>query len=304
MSGRVPRVSLGMPVYNGESYLAEALDSVLSQSFGDFELFISDNASTDGTEQLAHKYAGRDPRIRYSRNASNLGVSANFGRVFEETSGPYFKWVVHDDVLEPGYLAACVSLLDRAGDVAALAYPKTLLIDERGAVLGPYEDRMDLRDARPSQRFARLLRDLKYAHCGLGLIRREALRQTDLIGPFERSDVVMLGQLALRWQFWEHPERLYRRRVHAQSSMVAYTTPEEYAARMGRRVRVAMPRWTLLAEMARSVMRAPLGMRERLRCQGVLLGEWGSRYWRQVLGEWKRLALYPLSGAGRTARGG
>jgi glycosyltransferase involved in cell wall biosynthesis len=295
-------VGLGLPVYNGSRYLRATLDSVLAQDFGDFELWISDNASTDATEEICRACAARDPRIRYHRSEHNLGQSPNFRRAFELARGEYFKWVVHDDLLEPGYLRACVGLLDAAPPSAVLAYPKTILIDENGAELQRYEDRMDIRDRRPSRRLAHLLRYFHLNHCGLGLIRREALARTRLIGPFEHSDIVLLAELAIQGQFWEHPEYLYRRRIHDQSSFAAYS-PQQFAARMDARarpVRVSMPRTRLFVEISRSIAREPLGLAERLRCEGALLREWVPRFWRVVGGEWKRLLLYAL---GRAAPG-
>jgi glycosyltransferase involved in cell wall biosynthesis len=292
-----PRVSLGLPVYDGARFLAEALDSALAQTFGDFELLISDNASTDDTAEIARAYEARDRRIRYTRHPSNLGQSPNFRSVFERTSAPYFKWMVHDDVLEPGYLRACVARLDEAAGSAVLAYPRTLLIDESGRVLEPFEDRMDLRDRAPSRRLGRLLRDFRLGHCALGLIRREALAQTDLIGPYEHSDIVLLAQLALRGEFREHPEILYRRRIHPRSSFADYRSPQEFARRMDsarRPPRVSMPRTRLFWNLTRSIAGAPLSPLERLRCERELLAAWGPRYWRVVGGEWKALLLHPL----------
>jgi glycosyltransferase involved in cell wall biosynthesis len=110
---RTPRVSIGLPVYNGENYLAETLDSILAQTFTDFEVIISDNASTDRTETICRQYAAQDRRIRYLRNTSNLGAAKNYNRVFELSQGEYFKWNGHDDPLAPVFLERCVAVLDR-----------------------------------------------------------------------------------------------------------------------------------------------------------------------------------------------
>jgi glycosyltransferase involved in cell wall biosynthesis len=102
-----PRLSIGMPVFNGEKYLKEALDSILAQTYSDFELLISDNASTDRTEQICREYAAKDRRIRYYRNEKNIGAPKNFNRVFELSSGKYFRWATftHPSA-KPNYLAA------------------------------------------------------------------------------------------------------------------------------------------------------------------------------------------------------
>ncbi len=93
-----PRVSVGMPVYNGEKFIREALDSLLAQTFTNFEIIISDNASTDGTPIICSEYAERDSRIRYVRQAENIGIMKNFQFVLDEAIGEYFMWAAHDDL--------------------------------------------------------------------------------------------------------------------------------------------------------------------------------------------------------------
>src|SRR5215212_10104103 len=107
-----PRVTVGIPVYNGAKYLGQAIESVLAQTFADFELIICDNASTDATAAIALDYAARDPRVRYARNRENLGVGRNFNRLIELGMGQYFKWLAADDVIAPEFLERCVEALD------------------------------------------------------------------------------------------------------------------------------------------------------------------------------------------------
>ena len=93
----VPRLSIGLPVYNGENYLAESLDALLGQTYEDFELIISDNASTDGTADICRRYAKQDSRIRYIRQPRNIGCAPNHntGRY---ARGELFKWASDDDL--------------------------------------------------------------------------------------------------------------------------------------------------------------------------------------------------------------
>jgi glycosyltransferase involved in cell wall biosynthesis len=98
-------VSIGMPVYNGERFLRQALDALLAQDYEHFELVISDNASTDKTRAICLEYAARDERIRYYRNDENTGALRNFNRVFELSSGEYFMWAAHDDRWEPSFIS-------------------------------------------------------------------------------------------------------------------------------------------------------------------------------------------------------
>ena len=108
--GPVPRVSVGLPVYNGERFLAQAIDSVLQQTHSDLELVISDNASTDRTEEICRSYTTQDSRVRYFRSSANIGACRNFSRVFELSRAPYFKWACYDDICVPGFLEKCVAV--------------------------------------------------------------------------------------------------------------------------------------------------------------------------------------------------
>ncbi len=292
-----PRVSIGLPIYNGADYAAVCLDSLLSQRFEDFEIVISDNASTDETGDICRSYAERDSRIRYIRQPENKGVAYNFRTVFEHARAPYFKWATHDDLCLPGYLGACVGILDSTDESVVLAYPRTILIDENGDEVEPYEDRMDMRERRPSERLRHQLQKLRFCHCGLGLIRRTALERTRLIDGFESSDVVMLAELALLGEFHEHPEFLYQRRIHGGSSFGAYSDALAYAARMDPARKsgpLPMPRTRLYVEITRSIFRAPIPAREKLRSHRILLENWGPRFWRVIGGEFKRRLRWDL----------
>ncbi|MGH9198508.1 MAG: glycosyltransferase family 2 protein, partial [Acidimicrobiia bacterium] len=118
-----PRVSIGLPVYDGEDFIAEQIESLLKQSFGDFELIIADNASTDRTQQICLGYSAQDPRIRYIRNATNVGPVANHNLLIDSARGGYFKFAAHDDIHERDFLARCIEVLDSDASVV-LAYPQ------------------------------------------------------------------------------------------------------------------------------------------------------------------------------------
>src|SRR6187402_1563429 len=116
-----PRVTVGIPVYNGAEYLEQAIQSVLAQTFSDFELIICDNASTDATAAIVLDYAARDSRVRYARNRENIGSARNYNRLFELATGEDFKWMACDDLITPQFLEYCVAALD-AAPCAVLAY--------------------------------------------------------------------------------------------------------------------------------------------------------------------------------------
>lgn len=99
-----PAVSIGLPVYNGERYIKEAIESVLRQLYTDFELLISDNCSTDHTEEICRAYASKDSRIKFWRQSENIGPRNNFIFVMKEAQGIYFSWLAHDDYLKPDFI--------------------------------------------------------------------------------------------------------------------------------------------------------------------------------------------------------
>jgi glycosyltransferase involved in cell wall biosynthesis len=116
------KVSIGMPLYNAERYLERALEALLAQTFTDFELIISDNASTDSTWEICNTYAARDKRIKLYRNETNQGARKNFTRVLDLAQGIYFMWASYDDLWENNFLEACVKALEHQPD-AVLSFP-------------------------------------------------------------------------------------------------------------------------------------------------------------------------------------
>ena len=129
----MPLVSIGVPVYNGEKYLAEALDSVLAQSVKDFELIISDNASTDRTPEICRSYQARDSHY-YFHSDRHIGLALNFNRVFELSSAPLFHGGSCDDLYEPLFLERRVDGLHRDPGVV-LSHTRTRMIGDAGEPL-------------------------------------------------------------------------------------------------------------------------------------------------------------------------
>src|SRR5258706_4754500 len=113
MANGVPKVSIGLPVYNGATLLGRAIESLLAQTYLDFELIIADNCSTNGTVELCRDYVMRDSRIRLHQNQINIGAAKNFNRVFELSSGQFFMWAAHDDLWKSTYIAKCVAALEK-----------------------------------------------------------------------------------------------------------------------------------------------------------------------------------------------
>lgn len=209
---RCPRVSVGMPVYNSGQWISDSIESLLKQTFDDFELIISDNASTDETEALCREFAERDQRIRYYRNKENIGASDNYNSVFRHSTGMYFKWASSNDLCDPNFLLRCVEVLDSRPDVV-LAYPKTRLFVERMEDGKDYEDGLDLQESTPCFRFTKLLRSMHLNNVMNGLVRSDVLGKTPLIKTFFSSDVNLMAELALHGKFSEIPEYLFYRRM-------------------------------------------------------------------------------------------
>ncbi len=214
---RSPRVGIGMPVFNVERFLEQSLRSLCAQTYDDFELVICDNASTDRTEQICRDYVAKDKRIRYSRNETNIGAPRNFNRVFSLCRGEYHKWSTADDYCHTTLLEKCVDVLDSHPEVV-LCYPKTNLIDDRNELIEQYEDNLHLQDSSPGKRFIQLIETIGLCNAHLGLIRREALSRTALIGNQFGSDIHLLAELTLYGRFFVIPEFLFFRRFHEESS--------------------------------------------------------------------------------------
>jgi glycosyltransferase involved in cell wall biosynthesis len=279
-----------MPVYQGEAYLAETLDNLLSQEFADFVLLISDNASTDATAEICHDYLARDNRIRYVRNDENVGAARNYNQVFELTTGRYFKWVSYDDLLEPEYLLRCVEVLDDAPLSVALCYPRTTIIDADGAFVRHHDDHFDIRSEDPAERLRQFAWKWSWCNPCFGLHRRDILSTTRLVEPYISSDVTLLAELALRGEFWELPERLFLRRVHQTSSRQGQVTLEDVATWFapGRRPGRLHPRNRVFLEILRSIERAQLSRVDRMRCHAAFVAAWTERRGRVVGGRLTR----------------
>jgi len=113
MSRKIPLVSIGLPARNGARYVRRAIGSLLGQDYGNFELIISDNASTDSTPDICREYAAKDERIKLFFQDQNHGALANFGFVLDKSAGEYFMWAACDDIWRPGFISALVIELQR-----------------------------------------------------------------------------------------------------------------------------------------------------------------------------------------------
>jgi glycosyltransferase involved in cell wall biosynthesis len=211
-----PLVTIGLPVYNSETYLRQSIESLLAQTYSDFVLVISDNASTDGTADICHSCAKKDSRIRYYRNDENIGNPRNFNRIAKLTETRYLKWSTSDDYCDPTFVEKALAVMEQDPSII-LCYPKTTLIDGDGQNPRPYEDNLHLMQDDPSERFREPFLRSGLAHQHLGLIRVSLLRQTHLLRTHVASDYNLHAEMALHGKFYELPERLFYRRFHPTS---------------------------------------------------------------------------------------
>jgi hypothetical protein len=322
MPQSVPKVSIGLPVYNGERYLRGALDALMAQDFTDFELVISDNASTDGTAAICAEYARRDSRLRLYRNDTNIGSAPNYRRVFELARGEFFKWCSHDDLWHPTLLRRCLDVFASAPQDIVLVYARCELIDEYGHAIGVASDRVETTDPRPYRRFARVLRNVSYAYPIWGLIRADVLRRTNLTGVTPYWDETLLAELALFGAIREVPDVLTQQRTHQRNAVALCAVDQETRIsndpnRATRATRAALRLWTDPSqgrgrlwlpnqeehywEFAKRVRAAPLSARHKCLCYAAIPAVGYSNRVRKVVGAWRRRVFGPT---GPFARGG
>jgi glycosyltransferase involved in cell wall biosynthesis len=260
-----PLVSIGMPVFNGENFVSEALESIVGQSYENLQIVIGDNASTDATESICRGFAERDDRINYFRHSENLGASGNHDFVFFQSEGPMFKLAAHDDVLHPNLIERCVeALVSRPNHV--LAFPRTRHIDADGIEHEAIDDNVIGMDSpSPALRLGRITCLPNWATPVFGVFRREAVKADTILGRYVGSDRTLLAELALAGPWHRVDEYMFYRREHETTSTNAFRSElnrmrwfDPAASRVGR-----FPNWRRLAEFGKAVQRAELTPRQR-----------------------------------------
>lgn len=273
MNVGAPLMSVGIPVFNGEKFIRCAIESILNQTFQDFELIICDNASTDGTQAICLSYAQRDPRIKYFRNSENIGAARNFTRAFHLSTGKYFKWVAHDDAIASTFLEKCIDRLEEDSSTV-LCFSEVLVINEENDVVDLVDPELRGSDSdRPYQRFKTLL--LKDRSCFdiFGVIRCDALLKTRVIAEFIASDRILRAELCLLGKFHVLPEPLFLSRDHPERSIRSMPAHHLRAswfdpALAGRPV---FPHWRLFFEYFKCVRRSGLSPLDQISCGGVVI---------------------------------
>lgn len=277
-NSNLPRVVLGMPVYNGEKHIRETLDSILAQTITDFRLVISDNASTDETGTICREYAEKDDRISYYRQPENLGFTRNFSFVFQPEGAPYFKWVAHDDLLKPTYLQRCLELLEQDSSLS-LAHCITMRIDEDGRENGKYYN-LRLNGDRICDRFWAVVWTIDIYEV-YGVMRSNLVAKTKLAGSYVGSERTMLAKMLLQGNIGYVEEGLFSRRDHAGAQTAIHIQARKagnYAAILSSQApKSKVPR--LLASAVRfgkyleALLSFPMPLRDRIACLKTL-AEW------------------------------
>ena len=267
---QVPRLTVGLPVYNGEEFLAESLEALLGQTYEDFELIISDNASIDGTADICRRYEKRDSRIRYIRHPHNIGLSPNHNCLVEQARGELFKWASDDDLYVRDLLERCVDLLDQYPQ-GVLAHSWTAMIDSSGAVARPVEYPLVTDSPKAPERFRNVLYGAAGDDDG-GVIRMSVLRRTPLYDSYHHADRTLIAELALHGPFYQVPDWLYFRRDHPERAERVFKTVRTWCANLDphRAGRLRNPTIRLYAEYVwgfiAAIRRAPLSHAERREC--------------------------------------
>jgi glycosyltransferase involved in cell wall biosynthesis len=274
---RPPRVSIGMPVFNGEPFIEQAIDSILAQSFEAFELVVVDNHSTDRTYEICQAYAARDPRVRCVRHRQNYGHVHNFNAAFRLSWGRYFKWAACDDILAPDFLVRTVEVLDRDPSVV-LAYPDMPKIDQHGRAVDVRYRGFDLEvlelttSPDAAERFSATMHNFWYTDHLYGLIRSDALARTRLHARHFIGDHILLAELSLYGRFRRVPEPLLFLRRHTGQTSKAPSARQRLTVVGGAPsgvtsgLAIAWQYPNRLYLHASAVQRAPLPRATRVRC--------------------------------------
>lgn len=271
-----PLVGVGMPVYNGERYVAEAIESILAQTQTDMELVISDNASTDRTGDICRAFAASDRRVRYVRSPVNLGALPNFNRAFELARGRYFKWAAHDDVLQPEFLRRCVAALEASPD-AALCQTAVEYIDETGVSLGVHAHHLAGSDsADAAERFAVLALRPHDCYAQMGVMRRDLVEKAMPLEGFHGADRALLARIALAGRYIAVPDPLIKVRDHAERYSRAQKKLRDRAIWYDARNegKPSFPVWRMYGSYWRSVSRPGMPAGTRARARLALLRWW------------------------------
>lgn len=282
-----PKVTIGLPVYNGEAYLAEAIQSVLDQTFRDLDLVICDNGSTDATEQICRDFMARDDRVRVIHSPENRGASWSYNHSVEMARGKYFRWLAHDDKFDPQLVEKSVAILDENPEVVS-CITWFMDIDHDGNPIEVKRSTVQFDAERPNKRFLSMSEFRPSYNCEevFGLIRIDALRRTRLIEKYADSDRTLIAELGLHGPFHEIPEPLFLHRLHPKSSVEVYPSRQERTVWFdpSRKGKLVFPNWRQYFELLTIIAKSPISADEKLLCYRHML-HWTKRGRYRLIGD-------------------
>ena len=285
MKTEAPLVSIGLPVYNGENFVAEAIQCVRDQTLSNWELIICDNSSTDRTVAVCRQLADQDNRIRVYQNPRNMGVSFNYNEVFRLSHGKFFKWAAHDDLFAPRFIERCVEEFEKE-ERLVLVFPKLCYVDADGRVLRRQASELSVLgstiESRAKQFLGLAAHGTDFLWLAYGLIRREVLERSGAMGLYAGDDQVLLFKIALLGGIKQIDEEMFFRREHRDASTCKRgSTVRERAkfAYADDNRRLVLPWCRLLKEHLSCVLKTPIPLWSRLGCTTAVL--------RRFLAAWK-----------------
>ncbi len=285
-SAHHPLVSIGVPVFNAERFLARALDSLLDQTLTDFELIISDNASTDGTQGICEDYVRRDRRVRYIRQKSNIGAPRNWNVLVHEARGLYFKWASANDYCSPMMLQRCVNVM-KADSGIVLCYGRTQFVDENEKPIEIYERDKSIDECQPSKRFESVYTQLWLNNAQCGVFRLDVLRLTRLDRLYPTGDIALMAELALYGRFHLIPDVfLFRRQSRGTFTQMLTPLKRQQVYNPGAKAPMKLILVRRHFDNMMSIYRAPISKAEKCRAFRIALkiARWDRvDLWRELL---------------------
>jgi glycosyltransferase involved in cell wall biosynthesis len=278
-TGHIPVVSIGMPAFNSAATIRSAIDCMLAQSFTDFELIVSDNASTDETWSIIQDYMQRDDRVRGIRQPNNIGANANYTAVFLAARGRYFKWASSNDWCAPAFLQRCIEYLEEDPSTVLVA-PRTRIFQHDLESFDEYDRDLACMQPDAVDRFIDVASRMALNNVVNGVVRADALRRTRLVEHYPGADVVLVADLALGGRIALLPDPLFYRRMdkatatHLMSDQAVHR--HHYPVDTWRAV---LPSWRLAAARFRVVLAAGLPRRDTIRALKWVLRQ---TYWNRA----------------------
>jgi hypothetical protein len=223
---KVPLVSIGMPVYNGERFLEKTLNSLLAQDYTNIEIIICDNASEDSSKDICLEFEARDRRIKYHRNIKNIGLAANGNQTITLSSGEYFMSAADHDLWDSSYISTLLSgLLDNPS--VSLCYGRTVLIDDQDNTMGVAPDVFDTRGMTLAEGFRKFIWEVSWGNMGYGLFRSNTLIKALPVPNTIGNDLVLLGRISLLGEIAQIDEPLFFRRKNRPEETASEQTARQ-----------------------------------------------------------------------------